>query len=157
MARKITIGGTVTGCKLDTNRQLFKQYLTEVDDGEVLITVESTRRAGVSSQQRRYWYGCVVPFVVQSEYENGNTAIQTTIGELTINTETISGILKSTYCERIYNESTGEFELQTLTKMSPADFQVLLTKIDEFCMGRYGYTFPSPEKFGLPNIVKTTN
>lgn len=121
---KITyFGHVVNGSLKIVNRQMFDGELLQYEGKEVSITVDKKRKQR-SSPQNRYYWGCMIPMVMEGLIHMGHQ----------VDTEITHEFLKANFRKTIIvNEETGETytlpgSTQTLTTSAFMDFKAQIQR-----------------------------
>lgn len=120
-----------------TNKKLVGEAFRCLKDGGYELTIESKNNR--STQQNRYYFGCVLPLIKDGLKEVGYR-------EITNNDQTHE-LMKFMFLKKnIVNENTGEV-LETIgstTKLTTIEFNEYIDRIAQFAAEFLGVTVPPP-------------
>lgn len=128
----------ITGNKI-TNKKAIAKAFNELKDGRYLITIEGHKNR--STQQNKYYHGCVLPLVKDGLRDIGYAEIK--------ENEDAHEVLKYLFLKRsIPNEGTGEAIelLGSTTNLSTVEFNLFIDQIIQWAAEYLGIQIPLPNE-----------
>lgn len=136
---KIVYHGKVSGgCLRIANRKLFDKELEQHEGKEVEITIIRKRRIR-STQQNRYYWGIVLPLIIDGLKELGTR----------VDVEDVHSFLKSKFCTiQVVNEETGQVEQvpKSTTELTTTGFMEYKAEIQQWAAEFLGISIPDPNE-----------
>ena len=127
-----------TGILKITNRKQFDTDLKRFNGSQVEIVVKK-KRSTRSSQQNRYYWGIVIPLIMQGLNDTGNE----------VNKQDAHEFIKANFnYSEIVNEETAEvFRVtKSTTRLNKNDFGVMIEKVKKFASEYLNIYIPDPNE-----------
>ena len=120
-----------------TNKQVIRKAFEQLKDGRYLVEIQNNKHR--STQQNRYYFGCVLPLVKDGLIEVGYREINSN--------ESVHDLMKFMFLKKqIVNEQTGEVieTIGSTTDLTTIEFNDYIDRIAQFAAEFLGLAIPPP-------------